>query len=94
MIDTDNLKKNIIKKDEPVFFCIAVSTIKLCETKHIKARMVISRNDKGRVEIIAIGPYKGKKILEIKTIAASPGSPRIENTGFKKLAKMEIMPQY
>jgi len=35
----------------------------------------------GRVAIMAIGAYSERKMLEMKTIDASPGSPINENRG-------------
>ena len=49
-------RKNMIKADEPVFFWIAVSTKRLCEMRHIRARIVISRISNGSVDMMAIGP--------------------------------------
>ena len=46
----------MIRADEPVFFCIAVSTKRLWEIRHIRARIVISRISNGSVDIMAIGP--------------------------------------
>ena len=70
------MRKTTIKAAEvPVFRCTAVSTKRLCEIKHINANRVISRNGKFKVAIMAIGAYNGKKMLEIKTMAASPGKP-------------------
>lgn len=73
--------KNMIAAGDPVFFWMAVSTIRLCETRHINARIVISRIVSDKVEIMAIGPYNGRKILDINTTADSPGNPISEKTG-------------
>ena len=84
----------MIRADEPVFFCIAVSTKRLCEIRHISARIVISRISNGSVDIMAIGPYKGMKILVINTTADSPGKPIRENAGERNIAIWAIIPQY
>ena len=62
---------------------MALSMIILCEIRHIRARMVISLMLRGRVAIIAIGAYSGRNMLEIKTIADSPGSPMTEKRGVR-----------
>ncbi len=47
--------ENMMIADEPVFFCMADSTNKLCEIKHIVARMVISRMLMDKDAMIAMG---------------------------------------
>ena len=73
--------ENMMSADEPVFFCMADSTNKLCEIRHIVARMVISRMLMDKDAMIAMGAYSVRKVLEMNTIAASPGSPTNENRG-------------
>jgi hypothetical protein len=58
------------------------------------ARMIISRISNDKVEIIAIGAYSERKILEIKTIADSPGKPIFEKMGVSNDAICSIKPQY
>ena len=49
------LSTNIVVKDEPVFFAIAHSTRRLCDTKRINDRMVACLIVKSIVAIKAIG---------------------------------------
>jgi hypothetical protein len=56
--------------------------------------MVISRMLSGRVAMIAIGPYKGKNILEMKTMDDSPGNPIREKTGVSHTDSQLITPKY
>jgi len=71
----------IPQNEEPVFACMDDSTIKLCEIRHISAKIVASRISNDMDVINAIGAYKGQKTLVIKTIAVSPGNPINEKTG-------------
>jgi hypothetical protein len=92
--EVSNLMLKIAIAEEPVFFCIAVSTKRLCEIRHIIASIVISLIVSGSVLIIAIGPYKGRNMLEIKTTADSPGRPIILKAGARTTAIFAITPQY
>ena len=69
------MRKTTIKAAEVPVFVVRRFLPRLCEIKHINANRVISRNGKFKVAIMAIGAYNGKKMLEIKTMAASPGKP-------------------
>jgi hypothetical protein len=57
------------------------------------ARMVISLKSSGRVAITAMGAYKDKKMLVMKTMADSPGRPMTVNAGVKKVAIQAIIPK-
>ncbi len=56
--------------------------------------MVISRMLMGSVPIMAIGPYNGRKMLEIKTMADSPCNPMTEKAGERIFAIRAIIHQY
>lgn len=62
--------------------------------RHIKAKMVTSRRSSDNVAIMAMGAYNVRNMLEMNTIADSPGKPTTEKTGAKYDAIMVIIPKY
>lgn len=81
------LSKNMVAKDEPVFFAIAHSTGRLCETKHINDKIVACLIVKSIVAIKAIGAYIGRQQLVKNTTADSAGNP---NNGNNELIAVPI----
>ena len=77
----------MVVNEEPVFFAIAHSTGRLCETKHINERMVACLTVKSIDAIKAIGAYIGRQQLVKNTTADSAGNP---NKGNNELVAVPI----
>jgi hypothetical protein len=84
----------IPQKEEPVFACMDDSTMRLCDTRHIIARMVASLNPNDIEVINAMGAYSGPKVLVIKMIAVSPGNPTSEKSGERNPDISANQPEY
>ena len=84
----------ILQKEEPVLDWTDDSTIRLCEIRHINARIVASLTPKDIEVINAIGAYKGVNMLVRKIMAVSPGRPTNEKSGDKRTEILASKPEY